>query len=103
MSSLGKFDFSETYVLENERVRLGPLSINHIEDLEMIASAPEIWTYFLEDGLGKENFKKYILAAINQRKLGKEYPFVVFDKSRNQLAGLTRLYDFIPELQNIKI
>ena len=103
MNTFERFDFSKHYVLENEKVSLSPLSPKDFSALEQIADTPKIWTYFLEKGCGKANFTQYIQAAIEQRKKGKEYPFVVFDKVKNQIVGLTRLYDYISELQTIKL
>lgn len=103
MTAASKFDFTKNYVLQNERVHLSVLTAAHFEDLKKIAKAPEVWTYFLEKGLGAEAFDKYINAAIEQREKGTSYPFVVFDKRENQIAGLTRLYDYIPDLGSIKI
>ena len=103
MNTFEAFNFSKSYILENEKVRLTPLSSKDLVTLEKIADEPQIWTYFLENGLGKENFSKYFHHALEQRKLNKEYPFLIFDKAKNQAAGMTRLYDFIPELQTIKM
>ena len=97
------FDLSKTYTLENERVQLRPLSIIDLEALEEVAHTPEIWTYFLEKGYGRANFKTYIQAALEQRQQGNSYPFVVLDKATKQLTGMTRLYDYTQELQNIKL
>lgn len=96
-------DFSKNYIIENDRIKLSPLSLKNIDQLAVIANTPQIWTYFLEEGLGKENFIKYIHSAIDEHKQGKSYPFLVFDKSKSQVAGMTRLYDFIPELGTIKM
>lgn len=98
-----KFDFSQMYVLENVRARLSPLTLENMEVLEIVANAPEIWTYFLEKGLGKTQFTQYMLSAIEQRTLGRSYPFIVFDKSKNKAVGITRLYDLNEELQTIKM
>ncbi len=103
MNIFENFDCSKKYILENERVRLQRLSLNDVEALAKIANAPEIWIYFLEDGLGKENFNQYINSAIQKLDQGKEYPFLVFDKLKNEVAGMTRFYDYIPEIQTIKI
>ncbi len=103
MNTFEQFDLSRSYVLENEKVRLSPLSTGDVYALRQIAKAPQIWTYFLEDGYGDANFVRYLEAALDQQKQAKEYPFVVFDKVKNQVAGMTRLYDFIPELQTIKM
>ena len=97
------FDFKKEYLFENDFVRLSPLETGHINELVGIANDPDIWTYFLENGRGIANLTKYVQSAIDNRKLGKEYPFVVFDKIKKQYAGMTRLYELNPDLKTIKL
>lgn len=96
-------DFSKTYLLENDRVRLEPLNANHIPLLKSIAEEPFIWTYFLGRSNGKEDFSAYVNDAISYRKKEKEYPFAVYDKKKREYAGSTRLFDFDEELKCIRI
>ncbi len=96
-------DFSKDYTLENNRVRLSPLQLMHLNALVSIANDKDVWTYFLENGLGFNNLKSYVQSAILKRINQDEYPFIIFDKQTHQYAGMTRLYDFNPELATIKI
>lgn len=100
---MANFDFSKSYILENKKVKLCSLSKEHISKLETLAKSSEIWTYFLEKGKDKESFERYIKNIENQYKQQKHYPFVIFDIVKNEVAGITQLYDFIPELKSIKI
>lgn len=91
MSSL---NFSENIVLENERVLLRPLELSDLEHLlHFSLNEPEIWKYSLVQASGKDQLIKYIQQALDARKAGKEYPFVVFDKAAQRYAGSTRFYD----------
>lgn len=96
-------NFEKEYILEDNRVKLSSLKLEHVVALSEISKEPNIWTYFLEKGNGEENLTKYILATTNKRKLKKEYPFVVFDKLKNQYAGTTRFYEYSSELKTIKL
>lgn len=98
-----QLNFFEEYILENDRTRLVPLQKEHFIPLKTIAQTPEIWTYFLENGLGEENFEAYFQSALEQRKDQKKYPFAIFDKSKQQYAGMTQLYDYLPNLESIKL
>ena len=98
-----KFSFAKEYILENDRACLTPLKEEHFAPLKSIAKDPEIWTYFLENGLGEENFQSYFKAALEQSKNKKEYPFAVYDKTKQQYAGMTRLYDYLPNLESMKL
>ncbi|WP_411031621.1 GNAT family N-acetyltransferase [Spongiimicrobium sp. 3-5] len=97
------FDFNKEYVLEDDFVKLSPLRMEHIASLLEISEEPNLWTYFLEKGNGLQNLTKYVADTIDKRKRGTEYPFIVFDKTTNQYAGSTRFYDFIPELDVLKL
>ncbi|WP_299108429.1 GNAT family protein [uncultured Winogradskyella sp.] len=96
-------NFSEDYILENERVRLLPLQISHIKELIKISKEESIWIHFFEKGNNIESLTNYVISAINYRNLKKEYPFVIYDKSKKQFAGCTRLYDYSEELNTIKL
>lgn len=97
------FHFTEDYQLSNKKVALSPLAAEHFAPLFREADNEQIWKYFLENGLGKENFKVYFDQAIDNRKKGKEYPLVIKDKTRNAIAGMTRIYEVNNRLKIVKI
>ncbi|WP_317130336.1 GNAT family N-acetyltransferase [Changchengzhania lutea] len=100
---MSHLDYSKHYVLEDGYVKLIPLKIEHIEYLLNISKEHNLWTYFLEKGDGLENLTNYISSTVYKKKHKKEYPFVVFDKSKKQYAGTTRFYDYSSELETIKL
>ena len=88
-------DFNNDIILEDNRVILSPLRKEHFADLlEYSLNEPELWTYSLFSADGKKNLERYIEFALAERKNNRAYPFVVFDKKKNKLAGSTRFYDF---------
>ena len=90
-------DFAKEIVLENERVRLEPLQMHHLEVLLPYSEKePELWTYSLVSGAGKSNLEIYMRLAIEGRAKGHSYPFAVFDKETQLFVGSTRFYDFQP-------
>ena len=96
-------DYSKDYILEDKQVKLSPLKMQHVESLIDISNESDLWTYFIEKGNGIENLTKYVESAINNRKLNKEYPFVIFDKIKKEYVGTTRFYDYLNELKCIKL
>ncbi len=89
------FNFLNEYFLENERVKLVPLHYSDIEKLLPFSeNQPELWKYSLQPANGAENLKTYIEYALSGRKEESAYPFIVFDKLSNKIAGSTRFYDF---------
>ncbi|MEM6801276.1 MAG: GNAT family protein [Bacteroidota bacterium] len=97
------FDFSQSYVLEDEFVRLTPLLAEDKQALKLLSEDADIWTYFLEKGKGGEDFDEYIQHAFEEKEKGKEYPYVIYDKVKRTLAGMTRFYEYSSELKTIKL
>ncbi|ANI88176.1 GCN5 family acetyltransferase [Arachidicoccus ginsenosidimutans] len=90
------FDFNKDYVLEDKRVLLRPLKVTDDEHLRVFSlNEPELWKYspINAGAAGEENLKKYVDMAILSRENKIHYPFVVFDKAKNEYAGSTRFYD----------
>lgn len=89
-----EFNINEDYILENERAVLRPLAVTDFENLlHFSLNEPELWKFSLVSGSSAAGLKKYIQLAIDARKEGKEYPFIVFDRLTNRYAGSTRFYD----------
>lgn len=89
------FNFRQEYILENHRVRLRPLRLKDLDLLLPFSEAqPEIWTYSLQPANGLENLKSYINSALKDRENETAYPFIVFDKRAQKIAGSTRFYDY---------
>src|SRR5690606_12210147 len=89
------FNFLQEHILENERVRLNPLHNQDIDKLlHFSEQEPELWKYSLQPANGLENLKLYVENALNGRKEENSYPFIVFDKHSQKIAGSTRFYDF---------
>ncbi|MCW5520479.1 GNAT family N-acetyltransferase [Aureitalea sp. L0-47] len=88
------FDPSTSHILENERVLLRPLGEDDFEKLlQFSLNEPNLWTYSLIPANGKENLKTYMEFALQQRKNGTSYPFIIWDKQFGEYAGSTRFYD----------
>ncbi|WP_310992147.1 GNAT family N-acetyltransferase [Aequorivita marina] len=89
------FDFLAEHILENDRVRLRPMVQEDFELLQHFALyEPEIWKYAQQPANNLENLRAYIDFALAERKAKAAYPFVIFDKKKQKVAGSTRFYDF---------
>ncbi|MDC8001440.1 GNAT family protein [Aequorivita todarodis] len=89
------FNFLQEYILENDAVRLNPLHHSDIDRLlHFSEQQPELWRYSLQPANSPENLKVYVEMALQGRKDETAYPFIVFDKRTQQIAGSTRFYDF---------
>ena len=88
-------EFKNEIILENDIVLLRPLKeedISHFREFSL--NEPELWKYSLTPADGLENLKIYIQHALREKELKTSYPFVVFDKRTNKIAGSTRFYDY---------
>lgn len=98
------FDFKTSYILENDRVQLRPLSA---EDYDLLVhfskEEPELWTYSLVPASNELALQKYLQLALEGRENQREYAFVVYDKTRHAIAGCTRFYDIQLAAQSIQL
>lgn len=99
-----EFHTGDEFVLENDAVLLRPLADTDYENLLGFAlEEPEIWEYSLYPAAGAENLRTYIDSALNARRAGTEYPFIVFDKIKQRYAGSTRFYDIQPQYRSLQL
>lgn len=97
-------EFQSEIILENEYVRLSPLQKSDFNLLLPFSiNEPELWEFSLLPGNGEENLSKYLELALEGRKNAQSYPFIVFDKRKNQIAGSTRFYDFQPVHNTVQL
>jgi RimJ/RimL family protein N-acetyltransferase len=97
-------DFSKEFVLEDDCVLLRPLQSSDCGYLQHFAIAePEIWQYSLMPINSLESLDNYIQLALEERKMGKSYPFVVFEKKSGTYAGATRFYDIQPAFKTLQL
>ena len=77
-------------ILENDFVRLTPLTLENYKVLSSVASQDNLVQYSPSDIYTAESLRKYVVVALDQKKVKKSIPFLVFDKRKNQFAGSTR-------------
>ena len=97
-------DTRKDHVLENDWVKLIPLSSNHYEALLPYSlNEPDLWTYSLVPANGEKNLKNYISIALYSREKGTAYPFVVYNKRTSSIVGSTRFYDIQNHHETVQI
>ncbi|TLF44599.1 GNAT family N-acetyltransferase [Maribacter aurantiacus] len=77
-------------VLENDRVKLSPLTLENYENLLPIASQKKLVQYSPSDIETPEALKNYVLMALEQQAQKLGIPFIIFDKAVHRYAGSTR-------------
>ena len=95
---------SADITLENDAVLLRPLTTADIPHLLPFSlREPELWKYSLVTAAGEENLAAYVEQAVEARRAGREYPFIVFDKRQQAYAGSTRFYDIQPAHRTLQL
>lgn len=93
----------EPVTLENDFVRLEPLTFDHVAGLERAAADGELWnlrvTYVPPPGA----MRAYVEKALAMQATGASLPFAVRDRRDGEIAGTTRYYDFNPEVPRVLI
>jgi len=91
-------------ILEDERVLLKPLEENDYENLLSLAlNEKGLWYYSLVRAEGADGLRNYMDIACTEKKAGKEFPFIVFDKKLSEYAGSTRFYDINLPFKTIQL
>ena len=82
--------FKEEIILENEIARLTPLMESDFAELNKIAYDPRLWEWGMSILINAGDLHKYIGTALEERLTKASYPFLIFDKQMNCVAGSTR-------------
>ena len=90
---MNTFNFSTDFTLENNRVQLRPLVKTDIALLLPFSlKEPSLWKYSITSAAGEEALTSYVESALALRETEKGYPFLVYDKQHQLVAGCTRFY-----------
>ena len=76
--------------LENERVRLSPLSLENYLLLSEIANQPGLVRYSPGNLEDPDGFRSYVERALEARDRNEAIPFLIYDKNASAYAGSTR-------------
>lgn len=82
--------FTSEIILQNQRAKLTPLKESDLHELAKVAYEPSIWQLGMSNIKEKKDLKEYIDIAIKERSSGISYPFLIFDRQTNSVAGSTR-------------
>ena len=90
---MNTFNFSTDFTLENNRVQLRPLVKTDIALLLPFSlKEPSLWKYSITTAAGEKALTSYVESALALRETAKGYPFLVYDKQHQLIAGCTRFY-----------
>ena len=85
---------SDTPVLEGKRIRLEPMTREHLPALEQIAFDDRIWRYMMTWVKTPEDLRAWVEHALRLEAAGTVKPWVTVLKDGNRVIGSTRFMDF---------
>ena len=93
----------EPVVLETARVRLEPMTRDHVVGLEAAAADGELWQLRITSVPAPGHTAAYVDAAREGQAAGHMLPFVVRDTESGALIGSTRYHDIVPAIGRLEI
>lgn len=83
-------DWTTPTILEGEKVKLIPMQEDHSEALLSAAKDGQLWELWFTSVPSASTVDQYIATALQQRSDKTSLPFVIVDKSTNDIIGSTR-------------
>jgi N-acetyltransferase len=95
--------WAEPVILAGRRVRLEPLELAHVPALAEVALVPAVWQWTLARPADEAALRAWAEAAIANRAVGRELPFVTLDAATGRPIGSTRYMSIVPEHRRLEI
>jgi RimJ/RimL family protein N-acetyltransferase len=90
--------------LTDGRIRLEPLSLDHVGALCDAAADGELWTLRVTSVPDPEDTRGYVERALAMREQGHRLPFVVVDlENGGRILGSTSYHDIVPAVDRLEI
>lgn len=89
--------------LEGKRVRLEPLTRDHLPALTVAGAHSELWRWTQTQADTPEGMAAYLNAALSAAASGSALPFVTIDKASAQVIGSTRFASIDMENRKVEI
>ncbi len=93
----------EPVTLESPLVRLEPMGIGHVADLEAAARDGELWNLRVTSVPAPGETQAYVHAGLQGLEAGHMLPFVVRDLASGKVVGSTRYHDIVMPIERLEI
>ena len=90
-------------VLEDNGIRLEPMTDAHQEALSLAAADGELWNLWFTAVPEPAGMQAYIATALNGQRDGHMLPWVVRDRTTGTIIGSTRYHDIMPAIDRVEI
>jgi RimJ/RimL family protein N-acetyltransferase len=93
----------EPVTLESARVRLEPMTRDHVADVAAAARDGELWNLRITSVPAPGEERAYVDTALKGYDDGHMLPFVVRDLAGGKIIGSTRYHDIVPAVERLEI
>ena len=93
----------EPCLIESSRVRLEPLSLEHVDGLREAAADGELWNLRVTSVPEPKDTRAYVEAALQGQRDGHMLPFAVRELAGGRIVGSTRYHDIVMAVERLEI
>ena len=93
----------EPITLADERVRLEPLGLEHVEGLKRAAADGELWTIRVTSVPDPDDTRGYVERALQAFAEGHRLAFAVLDARTGAVIGSSSYHDIVPAVERLEI
>lgn len=90
-------------VLTGRRVRLEPLSIEHLDDLVRVGLDPAIWALTIARPTDRAGIETWLRAAVANGEAGIDVPFATVELASGRAVGSSRFMSIVPDHRRLEI
>ena len=90
-------------VLSDERVRLEPLGLGHVDGLKRAAADGELWTIRVTSVPEPDDTQGYVERALQSFAEGHRLAFAVIDAASGEVIGSSSYHDIVPAVERLEI
>jgi RimJ/RimL family protein N-acetyltransferase len=90
-------------ILADERIRLEPLGLQHVEGLKRAAADGELWTIRVTSVPEPDDTRGYIERALQAFAEGHRLAFAVVDGASGAVIGSSSYHDIVPAVERLEI
>lgn len=90
-------------ILTGRRVRLEPLSTDHLDDLVGVGLDQSIWALTIARPTDRAGIEAWLRAAITGAAAGVDVPFATIDLASGRAVGSTRFMSIVPDHRRLEI
>jgi len=89
--------------LADERVRLEPLGLQHVDGLKRAAADGELWTIRVTSVPDPDDTRGYVERALQAFAEGHRLAFAVLDAATGEVIGSSSYHDIVPAVERLEI